>query len=603
MWKPEIARPVEMMRPLHFIVILLNLLLGSRASAQEGRITGIRIEPGETIGLQIDWELRSSATKFRPPVFRAQMLLRTPKGFDRLVGGSVDPKLESSVIPVKRGSPARRGNTHLKLVGMQPGSKMVDYRVEIWANGQRLAARHGPNYKRSTFEKLGLSETWYEQAIGGVPEPNEAKVNAAIDRGVAFLKSQQEPEGTWKARSGYTALATTALIKSGLGLQDESVRKAVIWLRKHDDEVEGTYDVACTLLMLAALDDARFKEWMQQLVIRLAKYQKSGTWGYPSDRPDLSNTQYAALGLWAASLKGAKVPERIWATLADQLGDYMDTAGSFAYRPLPRRFDVWPEHDTFPGEGSDTMTAAGAGTAIICLKMLPNQPEHQARRQRLTLLKVRGLSWVHRAFNRVDRLADPQEENTGYYLYGLERVGALARSISFGNENWYNIGAARLLFSQTFEGGWPKEPIADTSFALLFLERATLSTVSETDPAYAEQLRSEHEAVSNATGAVSSPVNDAEFEAWKQEMNQKRPMASEGDELELKLVSGKIYRGRLIKIESEGIVFAVGGRRARLAFDQLDATSRVRVESAFREQRLREQFEKHQAASGGESPP
>ena len=44
----------------------------------------------------------------------------------------------------------------------------------------------------------------------------------------------------------------------------------------------------------------------------MAKHQRDGHWRYPEDGLDLSNTQYALLGLWAASRCGFKIPESVW---------------------------------------------------------------------------------------------------------------------------------------------------------------------------------------------------------------------------------------------------------------------------------------------------
>jgi hypothetical protein len=61
-----------------------------------------------------------------------------------------------------------------------------------------------------------------------------------------------------------------------------------------------------------------------------------------------------------------------------------------------------------------------------------------------------------------------------YYLYGLERVGSLHGIDYFGDHDWYWEGAWDFIARQRGEGEWGSE--ANTSFALLFLNRATAST-------------------------------------------------------------------------------------------------------------------------------
>lgn len=72
-----------------------------------------------------------------------------------------------------------------------------------------------------------------------------------------------------------------------------------------------------------------------------------------------------------------------------------------------------------------------------------------------------------------------------YYLYGLERVGALFARPEIGAHDWYSEGAIQLIKEQRPEGGWWMDgrtrwppaplPVANTCFALLFLRKATLS--------------------------------------------------------------------------------------------------------------------------------
>jgi len=63
-------------------------------------------------------------------------------------------------------------------------------------------------------------------------------VDAAVKKGVEFLKSQQKPDGSWtglRAKSypmGYTALALLALLKAGVSPEDECIKKGFDYLRK-----------------------------------------------------------------------------------------------------------------------------------------------------------------------------------------------------------------------------------------------------------------------------------------------------------------------------------------------------------------------------------
>ena len=74
-------------------------------------------------------------------------------------------------------------------------------------------------------------------------------------------------------------------------------------------------------------------------------------------------------------------------------------------------------------------------------------------------------------------------ENTGrgkkrlhYYPYGLERTRMLAGRRWIGTHEWYEEGAKFLLSQKKAKVGWREH--VPTSFAILFLKRATTRTAS-----------------------------------------------------------------------------------------------------------------------------
>ena len=67
-----------------------------------------------------------------------------------------------------------------------------------------------------------------------------------------------------------------------------------------------------------------------------------------------------------------------------------------------------------------------------------------------------------------------------YYIYGLERVGAILDIEKIGDCNWYQSGAVYLIKNQQKGGIWNQgaddrfsEMMIDTCFAILFLKKAT----------------------------------------------------------------------------------------------------------------------------------
>jgi hypothetical protein len=94
--------------------------------------------------------------------------------------------------------------------------------------------------------------------------------------------------------------------------------------------------------------------------------------------------------------------------------------------------------------------------------------------------KERGIGWLARHFSAS---ANPPETNLGewlyYYLYGIERVGALCGLTYLGGSDWYREGADFMLRSQAENGSWSAAwgwPQRNTCFVLLFLNKATAPT-------------------------------------------------------------------------------------------------------------------------------
>lgn len=296
-------------------------------------------------------------------------------------------------------------------------------------------------------------------------EPGPGAVNAAIDRGVAWLLRSQQLDGTWDygdgPRTGHTALIAYTLIKSGLALEHPAVQRVVTNLQGEYPTL--TYDTSLLILALAAHDKDAHDEKIQELVDQLVEWQKPTGFGYPSGN-DLSNTQYAALGLWAGARSGARVSQRTWSELISGTLRYKARGGGFSYSPGG-------------GEATGSMTAAGVAVLAICRDMLTlKERGKDARRYRLVAEEIEaGLGWLSSHWS-VSNNPYGGQQWLGYYLYGLERVGALAPTELIGKNDWYTEGASFLIKGQDKQGHWGPSlggGHPNTCFALLFLRRAT----------------------------------------------------------------------------------------------------------------------------------
>jgi hypothetical protein len=358
------------------------------------------------------------------------------------------------------------------------------------------------------------------------PEGFRVRVTAAVDRGVEFLMKQQAVDGSWNPtkemlehRLGQTALATLACLKGGLTNRDPGILKAVAWMRTQP--LTKTYDVAVLLMALHALysptDERQIvevdkygqrkikdpcltdmpkqdRDWMRKGVAFLLEHQEGGHWRYPENGQDLSNTQYALLGLWAASRCGMKIPSQVWMDALAWLLASQEPTGrsvdllvnevrgkyvmSWSEKARARGFRYIPKAAAVAGlkPVTGSMTTAGmAGVAICQDELWPSRKFTPAMRKRSRRAIRDAMAWLQDNFDVARNPGEPEGAWHYYYLYGLERAGILSRSRFMGKYDWYKQGADFLLERQRSDGSWLREGdvFIDTAFAVLFLKRST----------------------------------------------------------------------------------------------------------------------------------
>jgi hypothetical protein len=304
-------------------------------------------------------------------------------------------------------------------------------------------------------------------------ETIEVQVNRAIERGVAVARRFLDGNGAGTTPhhrdypEGDTALVLYTLVKSGVSADDPQVAKAVAWLSTRAPT--KTYGAAVLILALDALKDRRFDEQIQAA----AKWIEEGLrtddrlWSYPGERTDLSNTQYAVLGLWTAERHGFKAREDTWAALLAGVPPLANADDGFGYRA--------------DSQSTGAMTVAGLTVLELALERSPSGqlPARFADiRQKAKAALERGWAYLERRFTVVGNplgAHSMHETWFHYYLYGVERLCAIAGRDRIGEHDWYAEGARELVATQNDDGGWGHP--ADTCFALLFLRRATFTTM------------------------------------------------------------------------------------------------------------------------------
>ena len=365
------------------------------------------------------------------------------------------------------------------------------------------------------------------------PPVDEGKVDAAIKRGIAYLRNAPSP-GAHAGIKDSDELILWTYVHSGIGEADPDFQK--YWKKMIDGPLEKTYKVALQAMILEELDRVKYQERIAQCAQFLVDNQcANGQWSYgnptefvkdvkvppparsvatpeksgvkdfsaPGERVkpkivqhvpvkkmkdgpaagDNSNTQYAALGLRACYDSGIMIPEptivlavKWWRD--SQFGDppKLDKDGKpVVASGTSGKVEGWNYKDQAgqPDKAPySAMTAGGTSALILYDYMLD-------RRWKEDTHVKEGMNWLTQHF----------AVNTSYYyMYGLERTGILFGTEKLGDHFWYPEGAAVLLKAQNADGSWGKPPAAkpddkgkltqDTCFAILFLRRATRALVA-----------------------------------------------------------------------------------------------------------------------------
>ena len=151
-------------------------------------------------------------------------------------------------------------------------------------------------------------------ALTAVGRPRDA---AVLDRAIAFLRAEQEPDGSWFGRWGTNYIygtwsVLTALAEAGVGPQDAAVRRAVSWLESRQNPDGGWGESNDSYLR-------------QRVDSRCASTPHQTAW--------------AVLGLLAAGLSGAQTVQRgIQYLLDTQQPDGLWSDPSFTAPGFPRVF-------------------------------------------------------------------------------------------------------------------------------------------------------------------------------------------------------------------------------------------------------------------------
>ncbi|MEX1026080.1 MAG: hypothetical protein WD226_13480 [Planctomycetota bacterium] len=354
--------------------------------------------------------------------------------------------------------------------------------LDTYAHRLELSLVAGTNHVLAKVAQDGGAWSFHFAFDGDVSpfqkERLQPAIHAAIERGLAYLLDAQEPDGSWRFHqdqypNGQTALALFTLLKCGLTLEHPAVQRARLWLMVHPPK--KTYSTACQLLAFVELRDPSLAPYIESYTDLLIEWQTSRGWDYPGGHVDLSNHQFAALGLAAAAETGVTIRAKIWESAGEQALRWQAKDGGFSY--------------TSSKQPTGSMTVAGLTTLGICraqlarLGKLSNTREREWKQAADKAFDWLGVHWTP-AKNPVP-WNDAYEERRWYpyYLYGVERACTFYQRTLLERSDWYWEGARALVQKQGDAGDWSTiygEPQPNTCFALLFLRRATAATSGST---------------------------------------------------------------------------------------------------------------------------
>ena len=158
-----------------------------------------------------------------------------------------------------------------------------------------------------------------------------------------------------------------------------------------------------------------------------------------------------------------------WALLCAR--DLQDDAGAFHYQSK----SPW----------TCGMTAAGIASMLICKEQIALRGEVPPAW--IDERVASGLRFLGERLDFSKNVHGEGERMTAYHyyhLYSIERVGALSGKHEIGGKAWYPRGAKYLVDEQIADGSWVDrtcmnpEDVLGTCFALLFLKKATMPSVT-----------------------------------------------------------------------------------------------------------------------------
>jgi hypothetical protein len=315
------------------------------------------------------------------------------------------------------------------------------------------------------------------------PVDLDAQIGQALDRGVNYLLSQfnngryREYDPHNGTTAGLDALAVYALLHAGEATHDLRLTPNAPLVGQMLDALKqmpmdgenSTYSRSLRAAALGVYHRENDKQALRADAAWLIAAAREGAYTYtaptagaPRGRGrftggwDNSNSQYGALGVWAALDAGVEVPTAYWRAVQKHWLSCQLPDGEWGYTG-------------YGSMGRLSMTVAGITTLLVTEDQLDARAVVTTLgHEPFTPALARGLKWLEAGDNAV-RL--PANWRT-YNLFGLERAALASGFKYFGSHDWYRELAGSQISLQRPDGSWEGEHfIATTSYTLLFLSR------------------------------------------------------------------------------------------------------------------------------------
>lgn len=345
----------------------------------------------------------------------------------------------------------------------------------------------------------------HSRAFAQMKSTGNARYDAAVAKGVAFLKSNVKPGETSPEKMVLSAYAMfkageppdSPIIKAALDIVDRSVRSDGFHPHVAYDQL---YEAGLFTMFLADVDADKYQPLIQQIANFVINVQKpDGSWSEAQSRPgDVSMCQYAVLTLWAAQRAGCTVsPEALDRNAAWHIST-QNSDGGWSYRP-------GTSEGAYPGVSTRSTTMASVSSLAVSRLMLygPKNRERKAKdeekkfgilvkneeiildspgsfpgyRPRTSLSDI--TSRIDRALAYETARFNPVHSHSLfpiYFYYTIERALSVAEIDSIAGREWYPAYGDGLLSLQNQAGAWNEPRTGDiigSSFAVLYYMRST----------------------------------------------------------------------------------------------------------------------------------